>query len=47
MRDVTLDETGGFCLRAEVLGYPAPVVTFYKDDDDEPIAPVPPVRAVA
>ena len=37
MRDVTLDETGGFCLRAEVLGYPAPVVTFYKDDDDEPI----------
>lgn len=37
MRDVTLDDAGGFCLRAEVLGYPAPVVTFYKDDDDEPI----------
>ena len=37
MVNTFLDQNGAFCLRAEVLGYPAPSVMFYKDDSDEPL----------
>lgn len=37
MTDCRIESNGSFCLRAEVLGYPAPIVTFYKDDADEPL----------
>ena len=37
MIDSAVDQNGAFCLRAEVLGYPAPSVIFYKDDADEPL----------
>ena len=37
LNDCHLDENGAFMLRAEVLGYPIPVVQFFKDKSNEPL----------